>query len=145
MATVYVSAVIDASLEQVWPYIRAFNGLPDWHPFVAKSCIEDERSETEIGCIRNFQLAESGATIREQLLTLSDSDHRCTYSILDSPMPIEDYVASVQLIEITTTHQTFGHWRADFDVAPADKEEMLELVTSVFREGFANLNKILVS
>jgi len=145
MATVYVSAIINAPIDQVWPYLRGFNRLAEWHPFVSQSRIEDELPEAQVGCVRNFQLVDSGDTIREQLLTLSDQDHRCTYSILDSPMPIEGYLASVQLIEITTTNQTFGHWRANFDVAKSEEQAIVELVTSVFTEGFASLNKILDS
>ena len=30
--TVYISAIIHAPLEQVWPMFRDFNGLAGWHP-----------------------------------------------------------------------------------------------------------------
>ena len=143
MARVYVSSIINAPIEKAWPYIRAFNGLPNWHPFVAESRIEEDLPESQVGCIRNFQLKETGETIREQLLTLSDVDHRCTYNILESPMPITGYVASVQLIPVTTANQTFGHWEANFQVAESEEQAIVELVTSVFSEGFASLNQLL--
>src|ERR1700758_4569869 len=39
----------------------------------------------------------SGGHFRERLLALSDRDHICTYTILESPLPITDYVATIQL------------------------------------------------
>lgn len=101
MPEVYVSAIIDASLEKVWEVIRDFNALPHWHPLVATSRIEDDRPADAIGCIRNFQVAGSGETIREQLLALSEVEHFYTYSILESPLPVKDYVATLRLRRIT--------------------------------------------
>ena len=71
MAEVYVSAVIDAAADTVWRTVRDFNGLPDWHPIVAGSRIEEGRPSDQIGCVRAFQLHD-GSSIREQLLALSD-------------------------------------------------------------------------
>ena len=41
MIRVYVSSVIDASADTVWARIRDFNGLPQWHPGIADSRIEN--------------------------------------------------------------------------------------------------------
>ena len=77
-----VSSVIDASVDQVWKRIRDFNALPQWHPAMKDSRIEDGLPSDKVGCIRNFHL-QDGANIREQLLALSDRDHSFTYSIID--------------------------------------------------------------
>ena len=71
MPEVYVSSIIDAPIEKVWEVLRDFNALPNWHPLVARSRIEEDRPADAIGCIRNFQLTDSGQTIQEQLLALS--------------------------------------------------------------------------
>ena len=44
--TVYISAIIHAPLEQVWPMFRDFNGLAGWHPGVAVSRLEDGGART---------------------------------------------------------------------------------------------------
>ncbi|MDA1052050.1 MAG: SRPBCC family protein [Planctomycetota bacterium] len=141
MPEVYVSAVIDAPLETVWKVLRDFNALPSWHPRVAASRIEDGLTAEAIGCIRNFQLTDGGETIREQLLALSDVEHSCTYSILDAPLPVSDYVATVRLRRVTTTGQTFGEWRARFDTQAGEEDSTVELVKSIFEEGFASIVK----
>ena len=110
MANVFVTSIIRAPIDRVWEAIRGFNALPDWHPFVEASHIEEGLPSATIGCVRNFQLKETGDTIREQLLALSDTEHSCTYSILAAPIPVSNYVATFRLIPITTTNETLGQW-----------------------------------
>ena len=100
MAKIFVSSVIEASIDEVWARIRDFNALADWHPAIADSTIENGEPSDKVGCIRNFNLIDGG-NIRERLLTLSDAEHLCTYSILKSPMAVEDYVATLRLLPIT--------------------------------------------
>ncbi len=40
MAKAHASSVINAPIEKVWARIRDFNGLPNWHPAIARSEIE---------------------------------------------------------------------------------------------------------
>jgi len=39
MTKVFVSAVVNAPIEQVWGKVRDFNGLPQWHPRFSRSHI----------------------------------------------------------------------------------------------------------
>jgi polyketide cyclase/dehydrase/lipid transport protein len=95
MAKVYVSNVIPTAVGAVWAVVRNFNGLPDWTGFVAESRIEQNLPADKIGCIRNFRL-KNGGRIRERLLALSDYEMSCTYAILESPMGVENYVATLR-------------------------------------------------
>ena len=81
MIRVYTSSVIDAPADAVWQQLRDFNGLPAWHPAIAESRIEAGLPSDRVGCVRNFRTRDGGV-IREQLLTLSDFEYECTYSIL---------------------------------------------------------------
>jgi hypothetical protein len=141
MARVYVSSVIGAPAAKVWARVRDFNGLPNWHPAIAESRIENGEPADKVGCIRNFSL-RNGDRLREQLLGLSDFDMFCTYSILDSPMPLTDYVATLRLTPITDQDRTFIEWSADFDCAP-DKENdlMTGIGGNVFQGGFDALKR----
>jgi len=138
---VYTSSVVDASADAVWAHIRDFNGLPKWHPAIAESRIEGNWPSDRVGCIRNFQLRDGG-TIREQLLTLSDYDYQCTYSILESPMGVEDYVATLRLTPVTDGDQTFMEWTAEFDCAPEREAELVANIGGgVFQGGFDALKR----
>src|ERR1700722_4592617 len=123
MAKVYVSNVIPTAVGAVWAVVRNFNGLPDWTGFVAESRIEQNLPADKIGYIRNFTL-KNGGRIRERLLALSDYEMSCAYSILESPMGVENYIATVRLSPITEGDQSFVEWSAEFDAAP-DREEQI--------------------
>src|SRR6516165_5496401 len=104
MAKTFASAVIPAPASAVWAVVRDFNALPAWTPFVAESRIEQNRPPDQVGCIRNFRLNDGGR-IREQLLALSDYEMSFDYSILESPMGVENYVATFRLIPVTDADQ----------------------------------------
>jgi hypothetical protein len=141
MTHVYVSTVIPAPAADVWRIVRDFNGLPDWTPFVADSRIESGMASDQIGCIRNFRLKDGGV-IREKLLALSDYDLSCTYAILESPMEVTEYVATLSLTPVTETNATFAEWTADFQCAP-DREAALvaRIGQTVFQAAFSALKQ----
>jgi hypothetical protein len=139
MAKVYASIVVPASASAVWDVIRDFNALPKWTPFVAESRIEQNAASDKVGCIRNFSL-RNGGRIRERLLALSDYEMSCTYAILESPMGVENYLATLRLIPVTESDHTFAEWSAEFDAAP-DRENALvdDIGRNVFAAGLGAL------
>ena len=141
MARVYISSVISAPSARVWERVRDFNGLPRWHPAIRESRIENGEPSDKIGCVRDFRL-QNGDRIREKLLGLSDYDLFCTYTILESPMPLTDYLATLRLTPITDGDRTFAEWSAEFECA-ADAAD--GLVTGighdVFQAGFDSLKR----
>lgn len=141
MARVYVSSVIGASAEKVWELVRDFNGLPKWHPGIRESRIEDALPADKVGCVRNFHL-QDGANLREQLLGLSDYDMSCTYSILESPMALTGYLATLRLIPVTDGSRCFIEWSADFECDPDEESALVrEIGTGVFQVGFDALKR----
>lgn len=145
MPRVYVSSVINAPAAKVWDRVRDFNALPRWHPAIRDSRIENGDPPDRVGCIRDFHL-QNGDRIREQLLGLSDFDMFCTYSILESPMPLTDYVATLRLTPVTDGNATFVEWTAEFDCAEADADGLVKGIgTDVFQAGFSALNRNLAN
>jgi hypothetical protein len=139
LAKVYISTILTAPVAEVWARIRDFNGLAGWTPFVADSRIEQNQPADKVGCIRNFTLKDGGR-IREQLLALSDFDFSMTYSILESPMGVENYVATLKLIPVTDGNHTFAEWSAEFDCAPPRVNELVQHIgQNVFQSAFRSL------
>ena len=139
MAKVFVSTVIDAPVAKVWTVIRDFNALPAWAPFVAESRIEQNAKADEVGCIRNFRLKDGGR-IRERLLALSDYDFSVVYAILESPMAVENYVATLRLFPVTDGDRSYAEWSAEFDCRPEREADLLaEIGRGVFLAGLKAL------
>jgi NADPH:quinone reductase len=136
MVKVRRSTVIDAPVDEVWRILRDFNGHERWHPAIAESRIEDGRQADEVGCIRCFRLADGGV-LREQLLRLSDRERSFTYCILEAPIPLIDYVASVRLRPVTDGHATFWDWQSSFRAPPGEEETLGRLVgEQIYEAGF---------
>src|SRR6059036_764279 len=139
MIRVTRSAIIDAPIERVWAVLRDFNSHTAWHPVVAESAIENDEPFDQVGCVRNFTLKD-GNHIREQLLALSDNDYISTYCILDATLPMQRYVATVQLKRVTDGDRTFWHWESTFDVPRGREREFEQLVGGqVYEAGFTGL------
>jgi hypothetical protein len=126
MVKVVASTILAAPVEAVWEVIRDFNGHDRWHPAVADSAIERGQPSDKVGCVRRFHLAD-GSELREQLLTLSDIDMAFSYCLLDTPIPLLNYIAHVRLLPVTDDDHTFWRWESRFDTA-AGQEGTLKLM-----------------
>lgn len=139
MTKVYTSSVIGAPADRIWQVVRDFNALPDWVPAVAESRIEGGHPSDQIGCVRAFRL-QDGGFLREKLLALSDYDFSVSYSILESPMGVENYIATLRLAPITDGNRTFAEWTAEFDCDPAAENDLIATIgNDVFQAAFDSL------
>lgn len=128
MVKVVTSTILAAPVEAVWDVIRDFNGHDRWHPAVADSAIERGQPSDKVGSVRRFHLTD-GSELREQLLTLSDIDMAFSYCLLETPIPLLNYVAHVRLLPVTDDDHTFWQWESRFDT-PAGQENRLKAMVS---------------
>lgn len=136
MVHVVKSTVLDQPIEAVWDVLRDFNGHDQWHPVVTTSQIERGRASDQVACVRRFRLTD-GAELREQLLTLSDLETSFTYCLLDTPVPLFNYVAHVRLFPVTDGDRTFWEWESKFDTPKGRAEELRTLVAeNIYQSGF---------
>ncbi len=136
MVKVVKSTIMDAPSDAVWDVLRDFNGHDVWHPAVADSTIERAQPSDKVGCVRRFHLAD-GSELREQLLTLSDLEQTFSYCLLDTPVPLLNYVAHVRLIPVTDGDRTFWEWESRFDTPEGREEELATMVgENIYAAGF---------
>lgn len=141
MIRTHVSCVIEAPIQKVWRTIRPFDSLAAWHPHITACMIEGGQTADKVGSIRRLTLRDGGI-VRETLLTLSDPEHRITYDIIESPMPVRNYVASLALHPVTEGDKTFAMWTVEFDTPDDRREEMIATLQDIFRSGLLNLNAL---
>lgn len=137
MVKVVKSTILEAPVDAVWAILRDFNGHDRWHPVVADSTIERSLPSDKVGCVRRFHLAD-GSELREQLLTLSDADLAFSYCLLDTPVPLFNYVAHVRLHPVTDGDWTFWQWESRFDTPAGREQELASMVGGdIYEGGFA--------
>ncbi|MCC8984883.1 SRPBCC family protein [Bradyrhizobium acaciae] len=136
MPHIVKSTILDAPTDAVWAVLRDFNGHDRWHPGVATSGIERAQPSDKIGCVRRFKLKD-GAELREQLLALSDLEQSFSYCLLDTPIPMFNYVAHVRLLPVTDGDRTFWHWESRFTTRTEDRDRITQMVSEdIYQTGF---------
>ena len=143
MVRVRRATVLDAPIDAVWGILRDFNGHDRWHPIVERSALEAGRRTDQVGAVRNFVLP-GGERVREVLLSLSDRERRLRYAILDSDLPLQDYVAEFFLRPVTDGDRTFWSWRSRFRTPPGEEQALARLVgEQVYEAGFDGVRNAL--
>jgi hypothetical protein len=137
------STIIDAPTPMVWNVLRDFNGFDRWHPAIATSAIERAQPSDKIGCVRRVRLKD-GSELRELLLALSDLEQTFSYCLLDTPIPLFNYVGHVRLLPVTDGDRTFWHWESRFTTRPAEAEALTRMVAGdIFQAGFEAIRNYL--
>ena len=140
----YTSTMIKAPIEAVWDRIKDFNGLSNWHPMVQSSRIEEGYANGVVGCTRELTLKDGGEKVREQLLGYSSVDYSIVYNILESGMPVSDYISTMRLRPVVDGNITFFEWSVTFNIDPGhDGNEQTEFfISEVYQSGFDSLKEM---
>ena len=135
MSKLSVTTRLGVPADQVWELIGNFNALPDWHPAVEKSELE------EGGAVRRVTLA-GGGSIVERLERSSDDERLYRYSIIESPFPVANYNAEIRIRPNEDGHTCTVSWSSDFEAVGATPDKAVETMRGVYEAGFENLRKL---
>jgi mxaD protein len=136
--TVSVVETVDigASASRTWAAIQDFRGWQAWHPAFASTEILRGPGNAK-GTVRVLA-ARDGAKFTEELLSHEDVSHVVQYRIIQSPLPITNYVSSIKVQ--STYDGSHVVWSSTFQVdAGAREEDIKKTITGVYRAGLDNL------
>ena len=132
MATTTVSIEIPASVGQVWQLMGGFDSLPDWLPFIPKSVV------SEGGRVRALTTPDGG-TVIERLEAFDNRQRSYSYSIIQAPFPVVDYLSTIAVVATADSNITRVEWSGSFtpvNVSDADAEA---LFSGIYRDGLQAL------
>jgi len=133
MAKVNMSVPLNVSADQVWKLIGGFNALPDWHPAVEKSELE------EAGQVRKLSLL-GGGTIVERLESVDDNERIYSYAIESGPLPVSGYKSTIRVHE--EDGKAMVEWSSEFTPAGASENDAVTAIQGVYQAGLDNLKKM---
>lgn len=136
MTKVSMSANLGVSVEQLWEMIGGFHSIADWHPAIEKCDIEEDGKVT----LRRLSLV-GGGEIVERLEKSDDDERSYSYSILSSPLPIDNYTSTIRVLEGEDGKATV-EWSSNFDSAGAPEADAAKVVEGIYAAGFDNLKKM---
>ena len=135
MNKVSLSAKIGVSAERLWDMVGGFHSISDWHPAIEKCDIEEDGKTT----LRRLTLAGGGEIVER--LEQSDDERSYSYSILSSPLPIDNYQSTIRVHE-DEDGNAIVDWSSEFDCAGAPETEAIEIIEGIYSAGFDNLKKM---
>ena len=135
MSKVSMATEIQVPADQLWSLIGGFNALPDWHPAVQKSELTEDN-----GKVRRLTLVGGGEII-EKLISVDDKERVYSYEILNSPLPVMNYKATIKVRENEDGSASVVEWSSDF-TAPSGEAEAVKTIQGIYTAGFDNLKKI---
>lgn len=135
MTDVKMKTDLNVPADQVWEMIGKFNALPDWHPAVEKSELEDG------GKLRRLTLA-GGVSIVERLEKLDEDGQVYRYSIVESPLPVANYSAELRVKPNQDGTGCTVEWSSNFNPVGASMEEASKVIQGVYQAGLDNLQKM---
>jgi hypothetical protein len=137
MATISMKATFNASADEVWKTIKDFNGLPKFIAAITKS----DMKGAGIGAVRTLTLATGGPPIAEKLEKLDEKARTLSYSIVESPLPIEKYFATMEL-KALGKGQCQLNWSSTFEPKGVTEEAAKKVVEGVYNAGFEGLKRL---
>ncbi|MCS4267762.1 SRPBCC family protein [Serratia plymuthica] len=114
MESTVASRVIQRDIEEVWDIIEKFHALSAWHPAVVSSEFEEGYTEDIVGAVRNVTLG-NGASGTEKLIRKDSKSYVLTYSFETAPLPVENYLSTIQLLPTRNPGNTHVVWSASFN------------------------------
>jgi len=126
------SVDIPAPPDQVWKLIGGFNSLPDWLPDIPQSEL------SQGGRVRHLATSK-GEIILERLEAFDDVARSYTYSILQAPFPVTDYLSTLHVIETDGGKGSRVEWSGRFTPKGVSNQEASRIFQGIFESGLKAL------
>jgi len=129
-----------ATPSKTWDTIKDFDGWQAWHPAFASTAITTGEGNIK-GTVRVLT-TKDGAKFTEELVAHNTASRTYQYRIIESPLPITDYISTLEIKPNKTGSSVM--WSSNFKVnAGASEEEMKKTISGVYRAGLDNLASVI--
>lgn len=136
MAKISMRTTIQARSEEVWKTIRDFGRVGEYVAGISATQTEG----SGVGSLRRLTLTNENQVL-ERLESLNDSEKTLSYSVLETPLSMTGYVATMKLRD-TGNGQCELLWESAFQ-APPDQEPLIKkIIERLYAWGFEGLKRI---
>jgi len=141
----YASVTVNAPPARAWAVVSRWDALESWCPAFEKT--EIVSGGTAVGSIRALTVVK-GPTFTEELLAVDPSAMTYLYKIVESPLPIVEYVSGVRVVSVapgTSEIIWVGSYkrRAKDNPGPdANDEAMMKFIGGLYDACLGNAKKV---
>lgn len=124
---------------KAWDTIKDFGGWQTWHPVLASDEITKGKDNAK-GAVRVLT-TKDGGKITEELVSYSAWRKTYTYRIVDSPLPVKNYLSTLKVSKKGTGSTVT--WSGTFDAKDGSSDaDAKKTMTGVYRAGLDNLSNV---
>ena len=139
MGQVSVKVNIPAAADKVWKTLRDFGGMDKWAPGIASLSL----SGAGVGAVRTLTY-QDGSRVVERLESRQDGARTLSYTILESTLPVEGYVASLTVRDLGAGGSDV-EWFSTFGAKGATEQDVSRMLEVSYRKALSALQKALKS
>lgn len=136
MLSVSESVELPAPANAVWKTLGDFGGAQRYLAVVERCELAHHGGSTE----RVLHL-KGGGSVRERLVLSGDEDRSLRYTIVESPLPVADYVSTVR-VDPLDDRRCRVTWSATFESHGSSDDEAREAIAGIYRMGFDGLRQL---
>jgi hypothetical protein len=125
---------IKAAPDKVWAAIGDFCGIANWHPAIA-SCEASEKDGTKMRKLTT----KDGAVLNEAQKSWDDQAMSYGYAIVDSPLPVANYVSTIKVTGSGDTSMI--EWSSTFEAKDAPDDKAKEVISGIYKAGLEGIAK----
>ena len=137
--TVSREAILGRPPLTVWKLIGEYDLLDVWLPPVHAS--RTAGNPQQPGAVRTLDLA-NGGRVTERLLAFSHSKRSYSYAFIESPLPVTNYIATLELAD-APLERTLLRWHSRFDPAGVSDLAAQEEIAAIYEAGLGKLSGLL--
>jgi hypothetical protein len=132
-----VKVNIAATADKVWQTLQDFGGWDKWAPGVAGLALKG----AGVGSVRTI-LYKDGSRVVERLESRNDEGRSLSYTILESSLPVEGYVASLTVGDLGPAGSEV-EWFSTFGARGATEKDVTRMLEVGYRKALSSLQKFL--
>jgi hypothetical protein len=132
MTQVKVEGDIAAAIDEVWKVVGDFVG------FIGAQGLQVVGEGEGIGMLRTLTIGPT--TVVERLEALDETNHQTSYSIVSGPIPVTDYLATIELAAVEGP-ATKVVWSATFTPAGVAEDQATEMMKRTYAGGIKALQR----
>jgi hypothetical protein len=137
MGQVSVNVSMPVTADKVWQKIKDFGGLDSWAPAITNLSLQG----AGVGAVRTLTY-QDGSRVVERLESLNDAGRSLTYTILESTLSVEGYIASLTVRDLGAAGCAV-EWFSTFGAKGAAEQDVSRMLEVGYRKALSGLQKSL--
>ncbi len=127
--------IVKAPVKAVWALIGGFQVLDRWHPAVFASALIG--TGKDVGDIRVLTLGDESSII-EKLEFYDEAAMSLQYVILESPLPVENYHATLTVKKVGN-NEAEVIWQSTFNAVDESNDVVKKIISDIYLAGLDSL------